>query len=267
MIEEPVLSENFDKYDYYLRSVQSPEEDVLFLRDTYKKITGKSAKTLTEDFCGTFSICCEWVKLASQNRAIGIDLNEEPLNYGKKNILVKLSNEQQKRVRIFNKNVLAKGLPKTDLIAAMNFSYFLFKSRKDLKLYFKGCYHRLNKGGLIFADCFGGSDIGTDVEEETIHDGFSYFWHQKDFNPINNGAHFSIHFKRKGEKKRRDVFTYDWRLWSLQEVREIMQEVGFKKTWIYWEGTDANGDGNGEFLPTEQGEDCAGWIAYVIGLK
>lgn len=261
------MSKEFDKYDYYLKSVQSPEDDVVFLGETYKKITGKSAQTLTEDFCGTFSICCEWVKLNKKNQAIGIDLSKEPLEYGKKHILPKLSTEQKKRVKIINENVMSKNLPQTDLIAAMNFSYFLFKSRTELEKYFKGCYDRLGKNGVLFADCFGGSERGTDFEEEVAHDNFSYYWHQKDFNPITNEANFAIHFKRKGEKKRKDVFKYDWRLWSLPEVREAMQAVGFKKTWIYWEGTDDDGEGDGEFTPTNIGEDCEGWIAYVIGLK
>ena len=29
----------FDRYDYYRRAVQSPDVDVLFLRDTYREIT------------------------------------------------------------------------------------------------------------------------------------------------------------------------------------------------------------------------------------
>ncbi len=261
------MPKEFDKFEYYLKSVQAPADDVLFLRDTYKSITNKEPKTLTEDFCGTFSICCEWVKLNKNYKAVGIDLHTETLEYGKKNILTKLSKEQQERVMPINANVMDESLPTTDLIAAMNFSYFLFKKRNDLKAYFENCYRRLNKGGVMFADCFGGSDMGEDTEEETDHGKFSYFWHQKDWNPITNEANFAIHFKRKGEKKRNDVFTYDWRIWSIPEVRELMEEVGFSKTWVYWEGTDEDGEGDGNFTPTEMGEDCEGWIAYIVGQK
>lgn len=261
------MAKEFDKYQYYLDSVQSPEDDVVFLRDTYKKITGKEPNMLSEDFCGTFSICCEWVKLNKNYKAVGVDLSEEPIEYGKQNILPKLNKEQQDRVMIINANVLDKKLPSADLIAAMNFSYFLFKTRPQLKEYFENAYRRLNKGGVMFADCFGGSERGEDLEEETEHDDFSYFWHQKDWNPITNEANFAIHFKRDGEKKRKDVFTYDWRMWSIPEIREMMEEVGFSKTWVYWEGTDEDGEGNGEFTPSEEGEDCEGWIAYIVGQK
>lgn len=261
------MRKEFDKYHYYLNSVQSPEDDVVFLRDTYKSLRGRAPKVLTEDFCGTFAICCEWTKLSKDMQAVGIDLSKEPLEWGKIHNLKELKPEQKARVQILNKDVLSSGLPMCDLIAAMNFSYFIFKSRDALKAYFKSCYSRLNKEGVLFADCFGGSDRGTDYEEKVNHDDFNYYWHQKSFDPITNEAQFSIHFKRDGEKKRKDVFTYDWRMWSIPEIREAMEEAGFSKTMVYWEGTGKDGEGNGEFTPAEKGEDCAGWIAYVVGLK
>ena len=71
----------FDKYKYYLKSVQSPEEDVKFLRNTYEELKKTTPRELTEDFCGTFKICCEWVRLNKKNTATGIDLSEEPLQW------------------------------------------------------------------------------------------------------------------------------------------------------------------------------------------
>lgn len=261
------MRKEFDKYYYYVNSVQSPEDDVVFLRDTFKKLTGRAPTTLTEDFCGTFAICCAWIQLSREMRAVGIDLSTEPLEWGKLHNLTELKPAQQERLQLINKDVLSSGLPKCDLIAAMNFSYYIFKSRNALVEYFKSCLDRLHKDGVLFADCFGGSDRGTDYEERVKHKGFTYYWHQKTFDPITNEARFSIHFKRDGEKKRQDVFTYDWRMWSIPEIREAMEEAGFAKTFVYWEGTGPDEEGNGEFSPAEHGEDCAGWIAYVVGLK
>jgi len=104
-------------------------------------------------------------------------------------------------------------------------------------------------------------------EEETEHKGFSYFWDQDSFDPVTNFAEFYIHFKRKGEKKRKKVFSYQWRMWTIPEIRECMEEVGFQKTHVYWEGSDEDGDGNGEFKRVEQGEDCDSWVAYVVAEK
>ena len=104
-------------------------------------------------------------------------------------------------------------------------------------------------------------------EHETEHDDFSYFWDQDTYNPVTHEAMFYIHFKRRGEKKREKVFTYDWRLWGIAELKDILEEVGFSKSLVYWEGTDEDGDGNGEFTVTEEGEDCESWVAYIVGIK
>ena len=64
-----------------------------------------------------------------------------------------------------------------------------------------------------------------------------------------------------------EVITYDWRIWTLPELTEMLIEAGFKKATVYWEGTDENGEGNGVFTPTTEGEADAGWIAYIVAEK
>lgn len=257
----------FDKYDYYQRAVQSPEAEVEFIHGVFKKLKGRLPMTLREDFCGTHLLCCEWVKYHSKAKAYGIDLDAEPLLYGQKNYVGKLSPLQQARVLIAQDNVLRTYLPSADVIVAFNFSYFTFKERSLLKSYFKNVYKVLEKDGIFILDCFGGSNCYEANEEETAHKDFSYFWDQDTFNPVNQHSHFYIHFKRKGEKKREKVFSYDWRLWSLPEIRDILDEVGFKKTHVFWEGTDKNGEGDGQFKKTEKGEECKSWIAYILAEK
>jgi hypothetical protein len=260
-------SETFDKYWYYKNSVQSPDTDVEFLRNTYREIRGKDPTTLREDFCGTFAICCEWVKLSPKLKAFGIDLDSEPIEYGYNNYLPHLSPSQQDRVKILQENVLNPGLPRADIIAAMNFSHFIFKERAMMKSYFHNCYGTLNNGGILVTDVFGGSRCYEANEEETDHKNFSYFWDQASFDPVSNEALFHIHFKRKGHKKDEKVFTYDWRMWTIPELREMMREVGFKNTYVYWEGTTSKGEGDGNFTQSEKGEECEAWIAYVVGEK
>lgn len=256
----------FDKYELYRKSVQSAENDVQFLRETYRELKGKQAKVFGEDFCGTFALSTEWIKLSPSFEAVGVDLDPEPMEYGKHHYLTKLKPEQAKRLKLIEGNVLDPHLPKADIIGAMNFSYFCFKSRDLMKKYFANAYRRLNKDGIFLVDIFGGSQCYEPIEDMIKHDSFSYYWDQVSFDPVNNHALFYIHFKVKGKKVEK-VFTYDWRLWSLPEIREIMQEVGFKKTHIYWEGTAKDGSGNGVFTRTEAGESCQSWIAYVVGEK
>lgn len=136
-----------------------------------------------------------------------------------------------------------------------------------MKSYFHNCHTTLNREGILLVDCFGGSRCQEANEEETVHKDFSYYWDQESFDPVSNHAIFHIHFKPKGEKKIEKVFTYDWRMWSIPELREMMHEVGFKKTTVYWEGTTKGGEGDGVFKPAEVGEECEAWIAYVVGEK
>ena len=260
-------SKPFDKYDYYYRAVQGPETDVEFIRDAYKELRGRLPKTLREDFCGTFAISCEWAKLGRTFDAVGVDLDPEPIAYGRAHYLSKLAPAARERVRILQANVLDKSLPNADVIAAMNFSHYIFKTRAAMVAYFGNCLATLREGGLLLCDSFGGSRCQEANEEQTVHPDFSYFWDQEGFDPITNGAIFHIHFKPKGGKKIQKCFSYDWRMWTLPELREMMVEAGFQTTHVYWEGTDKKGGGDGEFKRTEIGEECEAWIAYVVGEK
>ncbi len=261
--EHPV----FDKYSLYRKAVQSAESDVEFLRDTYKELKGKMPKIFREDFCGTFALSCEWVKLNNKFESIGVDLDPEPIEYGKSHYLKKLNEAQQKRIHLVEGNVLTSKLPKADISVAMNFSYFIFKQRDVLKKYFQNVLESLNEDGIFILDLFGGSLCHDENEEKTIHKGFTYYWHQTGFDPVTNHALFHIHFRLKGKKKLERVFTYDWRMWTIPELREILLEVGFKKAHIYWEGTSKDGRGDGNFTRTEKGEACQSWIAYIAAEK
>jgi hypothetical protein len=104
------------------------------------------------------------------------------------------------------------------------------------------------------------------MEESTEYDKFTYIWDQSKYNPITGDYFCKIHFKFKDGSRLRNAFTYDWRLWILPELTEILTAAGFKPT-VYWEGSDEDGDGNGVFTPTTQGEADAGWIVYITGEK
>lgn len=256
-------SKNFDKYDLYRRAVQSPDHDVKWMRKVYKDLTGLAPVFFREDFCGTGLLSTEWVKLSSQHVAWGLDINPEPMEYGRLHYLAGLSKAARGRVELQEKNVLGGGLPKADIVAAQNFSYFVFRERTLLLRYFRNVRRSLRRSGIFVMDVFGGSDCqggNTDVRREP---GFTYYWEQDDFDPVTNHAHFHIHF-RVGRKLHRNVFSYHWRMWTIPELRELLAEAGFRRSHVYWEGTNRKGLGSGVFSRTETGESCEGWIAYVV---
>ena len=96
---------------------------------------------------------------------------------------------------------------------------------------------------------------------------YTYYWHQKSFDPINHHGHYAIHFRSPDGVLHKDAFTYDWRVWTIPEVKELMLEAGFKRVAVYWESSDKNGDGTGEYLRTESGDNAYSWIALVVGIK
>jgi len=261
------IKAQIDKYALYTQAVQSPDTDVDFLKKAYRQLRGKSAVTMREDFCGTFRLSVEWVKNNPQHRAFAVDIDPEPLDYGRQHYFDKLSPKVQSRLKITESNVLTSELPEADIAAALNFSYFFFKERSVLKTYFKNVFESLKKDGLFVMDVFGGTQCTDAIEDKQKLNGFTYFWDQVSFDPVTNEALFHIHFQPKGQKKVENVFTYDWRMWSIPELRDILAECGFKKSHIYWEGTARNGEGNGKFTRTEQGEACLSWIAYIIAEK
>ncbi len=257
----------FDKYAAYVKSVQSPHEEACFLRDIYTELRGENPAILREDYCGTFSLCCEWVKLGRDFEALGIDIDPEPLSYGIQRHLSKLAPHQKRRVSPIKNNVLSPNLPAADIICALNFSHFHHMTSSDMGAYFARCRRALLKGGILITDCFGGGRYQATHRERKKLPSFTYYWDQKSMDPVTNRARFEIHFKPKNGPMKRNVFSYDWRMWSIPEIREVMHESGYRKTHVYWEGTGRDGTGNGFYEKKEHGEECDCWIAYVVGEK
>ena len=77
------MAEKADIHELYEQSVQNVEHEVEFLRDTFTERTGRIAKTLREDFCGTASLACEWVKQGPEYSAVGVDINPSVLEWGR----------------------------------------------------------------------------------------------------------------------------------------------------------------------------------------
>ncbi len=263
-----------DKYAMYEEAVQDPVDDVKFFAAVFKEIHGVEGRSFREDFCGTFRLSCEWVKLHPENRAIGVDIDDTPLEYGRSHHLRKLQPGQRRRITLLQDNVLAVQRPRVDFIGACNFSYFIFKKRKELKRYFRSTFESLKARSLFIVDTTGGSDCYEAnmewrfLKSRTGRHKFTYFWDQKNFNPITNESEFAIHFKLPDGTRLQEAFHYDWRLWSIPELREVMEEAGFSKTYVYWEGNDnSTGGGDGIFTRSETGEACPSWIAYVVGVK
>ncbi len=259
-----------DLFSLYERSVQSPEVHVEWYASMYQDLRGRPARRLREDFCGTFQICCEWVKADPRNTAIGLELDESTLGNGRKKHLAKLSPKQKARVRIYRKNVISVTSPKADVIAANNFSFFVFLDRKTLLSYFKACWQSLASKGIIILEMAGGPGMIEKVREpKKITAGrgkpFTYIWDQKAFDPITRQGDYAIHFKLEDGTRIKDAFTYHWRMWTIPEIREALMDAGFKRTLVYWDVSEDEDDE--DYTWAEHGENVHSYVAYIVGLK
>ena len=263
----PTLAERADRHRLYELSVQYAESEIEFVDDTYKSLRSRRARLLREDFCGTANVSCEWAQLRKSNRAIGVDIDPEVLSWGREHNLSRLSPTAAKRVELIQGDVLRVETEAPDIVSAMNFSYWLFKERKLLKRYFRRVHNALTEDGVFFLDAYGGYDSFREIVEEREVDGFTYVWEQTKYEPISGGLICDIHFAFPDGSRLDRAFTYDWRLWTLPEIRELLDESGFSRVTVYWQGFDENGDADGIFLPATEGDADAGWICYLAAEK
>jgi hypothetical protein len=150
----------------------------------------------------------------------------------------------------------------------MNFSYYLFLSREDLLEYFRSVRDGLVEDGIFFLDAYGGYDAPRDIVEERECEGFTYIWEQERFNPIDGTMSCHIHFEFPDRSRLDRAFSYHWRLWTLPEIRELLEEAGFGDVEVYWEGTDEeSNEGNGIYEPATVGDADPGWICYVVAQR
>lgn len=261
------MAEEADLHDLYEKAVQNVEHEVEFLQETFQAIRGRKAYRLREDFCGTASASCQWVRQGSEYQAIGVDIDPSVLEWGRKNRVGKLPVADQARVQLLESDVMTVETPAVDLLVAFNFSYFIFDTRDRLREYFRRAHAALADDGVFFIDLFGGPEAQEETKEKTKHKGFTYIWHQAEFHPVTNYIRCHIHFKFRDGSRIKKAFTYEWRLWSAPELREILLEAGFKAATVYWEGEDEDGEGNGVFTPDEKGEADLAWIAYIVAEK
>ncbi len=275
---KPTMAQTADKYALYRLSVQDPEHEVEEFIHFYKDAYGRQPVTLREDFCAAAAVCCDWVKSSKDRRAIGVDLDPEPLAYGRQHYLSKLKPEERARVKLVQQDVL-RCKEKAELIAAQNYSFFIFKKRDLVRRYFEAVHASLAKEGLFVLDMMGGgSMMNEDIsesrqvarptrEDKENNPPFRYVWEEESYNPITHDVLFHIHFRFPDGSAIEKAFTYDWRMWSVPEVRELLAEAGFSSSHVYWETEDKDGEPSGKYRRAARGKPDPSWLAYIVALR
>ncbi|KFK32599.1 hypothetical protein AALP_AA6G264900 [Arabis alpina] len=170
-------------------------------------------------------------------------------------------------------------LPKRDIVCAFNFSCCCLHKRSELVSYFKNARETLSKrGGIFVMDLYGGTSAEGQLKLQRKFPTFTYTWEQAEFDIVSRKTRISLHYHlQKQNRKIRHAFSYSWRLWSLPEVKDCMEEAGFKSV-HFWlrEMPDASemrrtdGFGAGRDIKYEQVKNfqqCDAWNAYIVAVS
>lgn len=259
-------------HQLYEATVQNPKWHIEFLPQFHEYFFKKMPLSFREDFSGTGLMAVEWAKQSKKHRALGIDNDAQVLAIGKKLNLDGLPSDVAKRISFKTQTVLRPTSEKFDMIGAFNYSYFIFHTRSELLKYAKAVYRSLNTQGSFFVDIAGGPGFcEAHVESQvfTVKDvgAVTQVWEQQCIDPITSLSRFALHFELPSGERIQNAFTYHWRIWSIQEVREVFREAGFNKTVVLWSEFNKKGEPTGHYLPSETAKPHHSWNAIVLGVK
>ena len=267
--KKKTMAEKADRHVLYEKSVQNVAAEYKFVSKTFRKLRGRRPRHVREDFCGTARMSCEWVGRSRKNTAVGVDIDPEVLAWGRKHNLSRLKPEERLRISLIQEDVCrVKTAEPVDVVLAMNFSYQLFTTRRKLGDYLRKVREGLVSDGILFMDAFGGYDAYREIRETRKYKGFKYTWEHASYNPIDGSMRCHIHFGFPDGSKLKKAFTYDWRMWTLPELRELLDEAGYSAVTVYWEETDPEtGEGAGVYSPATVGDADPGWVCFLVAEK
>lgn len=257
------------RHDLYELCVQSPRHLVPFLRAVHCG----DPRVLGEDFAGTAALSALWADQSADHLAVAVDLDADALRH----------HPEHPRVLRRCTDVMEAADP-ADVIFVGNFSIGYRHTRPDLIAYLKHARQRLTilgrEHGVFICDTYGGESAfltGEVHRDHWIPDGphagerIRYTWEQRHADPLTGMVTDVLHFRvEKGGvigQEFLDAFVYEWRLWSVPELRDAMLEAGFATTEVYAKTADAvDGEGNAYVLPVEDPEELDdSFIVLVAG--
>jgi len=266
-----------DRHLLYTPAVQHVEHDLDLIERIYRRLRGRSPRRLREDFCGTAALACAWAARGPRRRAWGVDVHGATLVWARRRRLPPLG-EPAGRVTLVHDDVRRVRRPAVDVIAALNYSYWTFRRREELRDYFRTARRSLASGGLLFLDAFGGTEsMQVLVEARRVPASrgpggervppFLYVWEHAAFDAVGHRLRCHIHFRLRDGREMRRAFSYDWRLWTLPEIRELLAEAGFRDARVYlqdWD--DAAHRPLATYSPRRRFASQLSWLAYVVGV-
>ena len=263
------------KLDLYRFAVQHPEAEVDFLRRCFVHYRGTLPTRFKEDFAGTAAVAAHWVSLDDDMRAVAVDSNRTTLRHARRVADGTLGHRVQD-LHLQCADVLEVTSPRVHVVAALNFSSFVYHDRASLLRYFRSARKSLLPDGLLILDAYDGPGALRTGEQKCIvrppadvglqH--FTYHWDQRAYDAVSSRVDCRIHFTLSDGERIENAFRYDWRLWSLTELLDLMHQGGFARAEVWCDlPRTTHGRGGWSYRPVRKLPAREDWVAYVAGVK
>jgi SAM-dependent methyltransferase len=251
-----------DPHLLYERAVQDAATELALVERVLRR-GGRPPRRLREDFSGTALVASVWVLAGPARTATAVDLDPAVHAWARAHRLPGLGRAAE-RLRLVQADVRRGPRGPVDAVVALNFSYMVFRTREALRGYLAGARRALAPGGVMVLDAFGGWEAQQlRHERRRVRGGFNYVWERESFDPITHRLRCSIHFELRDGRRLRRAFHYDWRLWTLPELTELLREAGYGEVEVLWDPTPRGAEPR--YLPRRRAPTQAGWIAYLVG--
>lgn len=238
-----LAGDTINRYDLYEIAAQMPEMQARFLRSVH----AGAPLRLGEDFAGPAGIARAWLALFHTNTAVATDRDPEPLEHARERLSLSDPDALMRFETVTDDVLASRG--RVDVIAAFNFAVCEIHNRRRLVTYLRHALVRLDTLGVFVADLYAGPSalvpgtIAQDIEYEG--EIIRYEWEQVSADPVNARVRNAMHFTLPDGTRIENAFTYDWRLWTIAELRDAMAEAGYRSTEVYLKLADAiTGDGD-----------------------
>lgn len=173
---------------------------------------------------------------------------------------------------------------KADIIAATNFPIGYQHSRTALLQYLRNARKSLNKNGIFVCDLYGGRDAFSPAKLVQMlrapatppwrSELIEYTFEQRSADPVTGLVLDALHFRvfaksnktKKPDLECKDAFVYHWRLWSLPELSDAMNEAGFRSVEVHDRLGDAI-DSSGKLHLRPVGPENPlddNWVVYIV---
>jgi hypothetical protein len=220
---------------------------------------------------------------AEDRRALAMDLDHEVVTKAAA-LSMLLNPQEQERIEIVRGDCLGvQNAPESrndasaaDVIFVGNFSIGYIFERGALVQYLAACKQRLDRGnggfggGVFCCDLYGGASAFKLGGIERRHPSrgreiIRYAWQHELADPrtamVTNSISFRVEVDGDIVQQLPRAFVYTWRLWSLRELADAMQEAGFVEVQIYKDLNIAPGEPATPVQSAQElGED---WVVLV----